>query len=271
MVSKTLFLFMTVCALFFNVQAQKMEPVAYPEKQPEFPGGVDELERFLLHNIIYPKEAQEKGMEEVVLINFIVEEDGSLSNIKLSDVKRYDWGFGEEAVRVVNMMPKWVPGQLKGVNVRTRYTIPVIFSLDGTSGLYSMIQGKKTYRFFSTGVVDDKTDGFFWNYKIYDLKLYQDGTYEMNLFEARSHKMSYDDKIGEGTYSDGDDMEVSTISEGNYIESEQALLLMDENSPVRLEYHWIYDVPICPNKVKIRWIPVQTLPFLDNIHFAGDL
>ena len=98
------------------------------EQMPEFPGGDRALMDFVKDNIQYPAEAKEKGIKGLLYVNFIVEPDGSLSNIKV--LKGVGGGCDEEAVRIVESMPKFKPGMQNGEAVRVSYTIPVIFRLE---------------------------------------------------------------------------------------------------------------------------------------------
>ncbi len=103
---------------------------AFSEVQPEYPDGDRALRAFIQENLVYPKEAQEKGIERRVYVQFVVEKDGSLSDINV--IKGIDNGGGcnEEVMRIVKMMPKWEPGKNRGEAVRTRYAIPVAFKLE---------------------------------------------------------------------------------------------------------------------------------------------
>ncbi len=91
---------------------------------PEFPGGMEALYKYLEENIIYPADAGcEKG---VVYVQFIVERDGTITDAHV--LKDRCGGCGEEALRVVNSMPKWIPGYQRGKPVRVRYNLPIRFS-----------------------------------------------------------------------------------------------------------------------------------------------
>ena len=83
---------------------------------------------YLSSNIKYPEEAKEKGISGRVFIQFVIEKDGSVSNVKV--MKGIGGGCDEEAVRVVKAMPKWKPGKQKGKPVRVNYILPVSFKLD---------------------------------------------------------------------------------------------------------------------------------------------
>ncbi len=98
------------------------------DKEPEFPGGQEAFNKFVADNLKYPTIASENGVEGTVVLNFVVEEDGRITNIEIRrDIGN---GCGTEAMRLVRAMPKWVPGQHKGRAVRVMYTLPVLFKLN---------------------------------------------------------------------------------------------------------------------------------------------
>jgi protein TonB len=99
------------------------------EKQPSYPGGQDGYRKFLIENIKYPEEALKKGVTGTVFITFVVEKDGSVTHVKV--LRGIGSGCDEEALRVVKMMPKWVPGELKGKKVAVQFNLPIRFNLDG--------------------------------------------------------------------------------------------------------------------------------------------
>ena len=98
------------------------------EQMPEFPGGDKGFYQYIADNIKYPAKAREKGIKGLVYVNFIVEPDGSVSNIKV--LREIGGGCDEEAVRVVESMPKFKPGMQDGEAVRVSYTVPVFFRLE---------------------------------------------------------------------------------------------------------------------------------------------
>ena len=98
------------------------------EQMPEFPGGDKSLFQFIADNTKYPADAKEKGIKGRVFVNFIVEPDGSISDIKV--LRGIGGGCDEEAVRVVESMPKWKPGMQNGEAVRVSYNVPVNFRLE---------------------------------------------------------------------------------------------------------------------------------------------
>jgi protein TonB len=97
------------------------------ESMPTFPGGMGALMKYLAENIKYPPLAKESGIQGRVFINFVVEPDGSISNVKV--LRGIGGGCDEEAVRVVKNMPKWSPGKQRGKPVRVSYNLPVKFTL----------------------------------------------------------------------------------------------------------------------------------------------
>jgi len=89
--------------------------------KPEFPGGQKEFDKYIRKNYITPREAKEiKGN---VFVTFVVEIDGSLTNIKV--LRDLGFGTGKEAIRVLEQSPKWIPGQQKGMIVRSTYNLPI--------------------------------------------------------------------------------------------------------------------------------------------------
>ena len=97
------------------------------EQMPEFPGGQQELMNFLMKNVKYPKVAQDKGTQGRVILQFVVNKDGSV--VEPTVVKSVSPELDQEALRVIKMMPKWQPGKQNGEVVRVKYTIPVSFRL----------------------------------------------------------------------------------------------------------------------------------------------
>ena len=97
------------------------------EQMPSFPGGDAELMKYLSSHIRYPIKAEENGIQGRVITIFTVERDGSITDIKI--IKSIDPLLDKEAIRVINNMPKWIPGKQKGFAVRVRYTLPVSFRL----------------------------------------------------------------------------------------------------------------------------------------------
>jgi TonB family protein len=110
----------------------KTEPVFMAvEDEPEFPGGMTKFMNFLSKHIRYPAEAKSKQISGRVIARFIVEKDGSLSNIKV--IRDPGAGLGEEAVRVLSLSPNWKPGIQNKKPVRVMYTVPINFNLGGVA------------------------------------------------------------------------------------------------------------------------------------------
>lgn len=97
------------------------------EIMPTFPGGEFKMYEFLAMNIRYPQRAREDGYSGTVYVRFVVEPDGTITNIEVA--KGVGGGCSEEAVRVVKMMPNWIPGEAFGKKVRVTYTLPINFRL----------------------------------------------------------------------------------------------------------------------------------------------
>ncbi len=97
------------------------------EQMPSYPGGPAEMTKFIQQNIKYPMMARESDIQGRVFINFVVEPDGSVTNVKV--MRGIGGGCDEEAIRIVNMMPKWSPGKQRCTAVRCSYTVPIVFRL----------------------------------------------------------------------------------------------------------------------------------------------
>jgi TonB family protein len=170
---------MRLFALFFlaflcsgiSLQAQQTAAdttiLKIAEEMPRFPGceiadstvearqrcAQQKLLEFVYGNIQYPLEARQKGYEGNVVISFVVEKDGSLSNINI--VKNVDGGCGDEAVRVVNLINeaglRWVPGKQQGKPVRVQFNLPIKFKLEEALP-YILVQGDTVYTEFDTAL-----------------------------------------------------------------------------------------------------------------------
>lgn len=97
------------------------------EEMPSFPGGNGALMSYLASNIKYPVVAQENGVKGRVIVSFVVERDGSISDVRVA--RSVDPSLDREAQRVVKSMPRWKPGKQNGSAVRVKYTVPVVFRL----------------------------------------------------------------------------------------------------------------------------------------------
>ncbi|MBK7212133.1 MAG: energy transducer TonB [Bacteroidales bacterium] len=103
------------------------EPFIAVETNPEFPGGEAEMHRYLAENIIYPEIAKQNNIKGTVYVRFVVERDGSISNIKV--IRGIGGGCDEMSSSVIASMPKWTPGYQRLKPVRVFFTIPIEFQL----------------------------------------------------------------------------------------------------------------------------------------------
>ena len=99
------------------------------EMMPTYLGGEEAMYKYLAGAIQYPQYAKEHGIRGTVIISFIVEQDGSLSDVKIT--KDIGGGCGTEAVRVIKGMPNWIPGLQDGIPIRVQYNLPIKFTLTG--------------------------------------------------------------------------------------------------------------------------------------------
>ena len=130
------FIIMSLMALFglTTVSAQKtvvakknQQVFDVVEKMPEYPGGQAALFEYLQKNVKYPADAEKKKEEGRVLVTFVVNTDGSITDIEV--VRKTFPSLDAEAVRVISGMPRWKPGEQKGQKVRVKYTVPLTFRL----------------------------------------------------------------------------------------------------------------------------------------------
>lgn len=113
-----------------EVEAEEVDEdiiVDHVEHMPEFPGGMTALMKYLGSNIKYPSISQEVGSQGRVIVQFVVNKDGTIVNPTV--VRGVDAYLDKEAVRVISSMPKWKPGVQNGKKVRVKYTVPVVFRL----------------------------------------------------------------------------------------------------------------------------------------------
>ncbi|MBI3136519.1 MAG: energy transducer TonB [Bacteroidetes bacterium] len=99
----------------------------WSESYPMFPGGEDSLQSFLKTNSVYPQEAFENKEQGTVYVRFLVNSDGSIRDAKIH--KSVSPSLDAEALRIVNSMPKWIPGEQAGKRIRVRYELPISFRL----------------------------------------------------------------------------------------------------------------------------------------------
>jgi TonB family protein len=109
-------------------EAPEEEVFTIVEDQPTFPGGNTAFYKFIGHNMTYPSQARRMGIEGRVIVQFVVDKDGSVSDVKV--VKGIGAGCDEEAERVLKLSPKWSPGKERGRSVKVRMVLPIIFKLN---------------------------------------------------------------------------------------------------------------------------------------------
>lgn len=97
------------------------------EQMPEYPGGMQAMIEFLQTNMKYPEDAAKQKVEGRVMVEFVVETDGSVSDVHVA--KQVFPSLDAEAIRVVQAMPKWTPGKKKGKVVRVKYNLPIVFRM----------------------------------------------------------------------------------------------------------------------------------------------
>lgn len=100
-----------------------------PEIMPEFPGGLSKFMEFLNLNINYPEWEKRQKIEGRVFVTFVVEKDGSTSTFQVARMPPGSINLGNEAVRVLRLMPNWIPGKIEGKKVRVSYAVPILFKL----------------------------------------------------------------------------------------------------------------------------------------------
>ena len=114
-------------ATFYTEFERKIsEGQIIPDSDPAFPGGTEKLNAYLADNIQYPSVAADAGISGVVVVSFIIEKDGTISEVKC--LRNIGGGCGDEAVRIVKTMPKWIPGVKDGKLVRCQFKLPITFA-----------------------------------------------------------------------------------------------------------------------------------------------
>jgi len=130
---KTIFKLLALFLLFFVSSqsfAQKNEKVIYDivDTPPQFTNGDSAMYEYLANEIIYPKKAKRKKIQDKVYVQFVVSKDGSIQDVKV--IKGKYKILNKEALRVIKKMPKWKPGEQEGKQVSVRYTIPINFTIN---------------------------------------------------------------------------------------------------------------------------------------------
>jgi len=109
-------------------EIEEAEPIfVVVESMPSFPGGTSELMKYLYKNLRYPLLAKETGIQGKVFVTFVVEKDGSVTDVRV--LRGIGGGCDEEAIRVVENMPSWIPGRQRNIPVRVSFNLPVKFKL----------------------------------------------------------------------------------------------------------------------------------------------
>ena len=129
---KLILMSVMIACCFLTANAQKtvvsqnnQKVYEQPEVMPEYPGGMSAMMDFLYSNLKYPKDAAKQKVEGRVLVLFVVETDGTLTDVKVA--KKVFPSLDAEAVRVVKTMPKWTPGKHNDQPVRVRFALPIVF------------------------------------------------------------------------------------------------------------------------------------------------
>ncbi len=118
----------TVTEIAIEIDPKSEAPFVTVEQQPEFPGGMSALRDFLSKSLNYPRPAASAGVSGKVFVSFVVNTDGSLTDVQV--LKGIGFGCDEEAVRVMQKMPRWKPGRQSGRAVRVKYNLPISFTLE---------------------------------------------------------------------------------------------------------------------------------------------
>lgn len=111
------------------VEDNSIHDFASIEEMPDFPGGMQKFYQYVSKNYVYPAAAREQGVSGRLILSFVVEKDGSLTDIKV--MRDLGMGTGDEAVRMLKKAPKWKPGIQNGRPVRVQYTLPIMLNLEG--------------------------------------------------------------------------------------------------------------------------------------------
>jgi TonB family protein len=111
-----------------KMESDKNGVYNYTEIMPQYPGGQNNLDQFIQTHIEYPQDAIDNGVEGTVTVIFAVDKQGKVSSPYVQGSK-LGYGLDDEAIKVVNEMPKWTPGSIKGKTVKTYYYLPITFTL----------------------------------------------------------------------------------------------------------------------------------------------
>jgi TonB family protein len=126
LVSIFLFLTLATAAIGQEIKSQK-QLTLLPREEAKFPGGDEEMVKYFMLNLRYPTRAFEESISGEVIVSFLIDEKGEISDAKV--IKGLGYGCDEEAIRVVHNMPQWKPARMKGKPVRVMYKLPIVFEL----------------------------------------------------------------------------------------------------------------------------------------------
>lgn len=110
-----------------NQTAEEDQVFSIAEEMPSYPGGENEMYKFLVKNVRYPEDAKNKGVTGAVLVSFVVGKTGEIRTVGVA--RSVSPSLDEEAMRVVKAMPKWIPGKVNGKPVSTKFLLPIKFLL----------------------------------------------------------------------------------------------------------------------------------------------
>lgn len=124
-------LFLLLPFLLFSQEKEDTSIVVYPDKEAEFPGGPEAMKQFLANNLVYPEEALINGDQGKVFIEFIVNTDGSVSDITM--LRGVSREIDKESMRVIALMPAWISAELDSEKVRAKCRVPINFYLQNSN------------------------------------------------------------------------------------------------------------------------------------------
>ncbi|TAF67232.1 MAG: energy transducer TonB [Cytophagales bacterium] len=122
-----LILFLFIVGAPLTSKAQKEDIYLVVEDPPEFPGGLENFYKYVQKELQYPAEARNMGLKGTVTVQFVVDKDGSITDVEV--LKGIGGGFDEEAIRVIKASPKWNPGKQRGQYVKVRMYLPISIKL----------------------------------------------------------------------------------------------------------------------------------------------
>ena len=123
-----LLILFSYCTAQNNAVNTGKEVFTIVEQAPEFPGGEKARSKFMTDHVKYPDSAINNNVQGTVYASFVVETDGSLTNIEI--IKGIGYGCDEEVIRLIKVMPKWTPGEQKGKPVKVQFNLPIKFALN---------------------------------------------------------------------------------------------------------------------------------------------